>query len=133
MNLRRVLSILGLVLYALAAAQLVPLLLCFFPLDVASARGFVLGSSSSFLLGVTFRRFGDEEGELYRREGVLIVVGAWLLASIVGAIPYGASGAIANPVDALFESASGFTTTGASILSNTLPGWRRSATRSSRP
>jgi trk system potassium uptake protein TrkH len=47
---------------------------------------------------------------------VLIVVGAWVLASISGAIPYLATGSIASPVDALFESASGFTTTGASIL-----------------
>jgi trk system potassium uptake protein TrkH len=111
-----VLSTLGLVLYVLAGAQLVPLLWCVVPLDLASAEGFGAGSAASTLLGAAFRRAGEAHGDLYRREGVVIVVGAWLLASITGAIPYVASGAIPGPVDALFESASGFTTTGASIL-----------------
>jgi len=117
-NYRRVLSILGLVLYVLAAAQLVPLLLCLHPFDAAAARGFVVGSGASALIALAFRMRSTLLGELYRREGVLIVVGAWLLASVVGAIPYVASGAIPSPVDALFESASGFTTTGASILTD---------------
>jgi trk system potassium uptake protein TrkH len=116
MNLRRVLRILGLVLYALAGAQLVPLVWCFLPVDGVSIRGFLAGSGLSALLGLTFQLVGHNEGELYRREGVLTVVGAWLLASLAGAVPYVASGAIASPVDAFFESVSGFTTTGASIL-----------------
>ena len=116
MNLRRVLSILGLLLFVLSAAQLVPLVWCVVPIDLPSAWGFILGSAASAALGLVFRRVGSKEGDLYRREGVVIVVGAWLLASITGAIPYLASGAIASPVDALFESTSGFTTTGASIL-----------------
>jgi trk system potassium uptake protein TrkH len=104
------------VLFVLAAAQLVPLVWCLFPLDGAAAGGLCAGALSSALLGCGFRWTGDDEGELYRREGVLVVVGAWLLASLFGAVPYVVSGAIASPVDALFESASGFTTTGASIL-----------------
>lgn len=116
MNVRRVLSILGLVLYVLAAAQLVPLLFCLSPLDGRTAIGFLAGSATSAALALAFRSRSAGSGELYRRDGVLIVVGAWLLASLVGAIPYLASGAIPSPVDALFESVSGFTTTGASIL-----------------
>ena len=116
MNLRRVLWILGLVLYALAAAQIVPLLLCIRPLEAEALRGFATGIAVCVALGLGCRRLGEDAGDLYRREGVVIVVGAWLLASITGAIPYSASGAIPNLVDALFESASGFTTTGASIL-----------------
>jgi trk system potassium uptake protein TrkH len=46
----------------------------------------------------------------------LIVVGSWVLASLTGAIPYLVSGALPSVMDALFESASGFTTTGASVL-----------------
>ena len=116
MNLRRVLRIVGLVLYVLAAAQLVPLLLCLFPADWSSATGFLVGSAGSASLGFAFRCLPDSEGDLYRREGVLIVVGSWLLASAAGAVPYAVSGAIPGVVDALFESTSGFTTTGASIL-----------------
>jgi trk system potassium uptake protein TrkH len=48
----------------------------------------------------------------------LIVVGGWVMASIFGALPYILSGTLASPIDALFESASGFTTTGATVLLN---------------
>ena len=116
MNLRRVARLLGGVLFTLAGAQMLPLLWCLAPLDPASARAFGAGIAASAGLGALLRVAGDDEGELYRREGVLVVVGAWLLASFVGAVPYVASGAIPGVVDALFESASGFTTTGASIL-----------------
>ena len=116
MNLRRAAWILGLVSYVVAAAELVPLVWCLFPLDLVSMKAFAIGSATSAALGLLLRRVGLEEGELYRRDGVLIVVGAWLFASIFGALPYLASGSIAGAADALFESASGFTTTGASIL-----------------
>ena len=116
MNFSRVVQMLGLVLFVLAGAQLAPLLWCLFPFDAQAATGLFAGSASCAVTGLTLRFFGNAEGELYRREGVLVVVGAWLLASIGGAIPYVVSGAIPSPVDALFESASGFTTTGASIL-----------------
>ena len=116
MNFRRVLRILGSVLLVLAGAQLVPLIWCFGPGATGAIRGFVAGAAITALLGVALRQFGSASGELYRREGVLIVVGAWVLASLSGAIPYLATGAISSPIDALFESASGFTTTGASIL-----------------
>jgi len=115
-NFRRVTQMLGLVLFVLAAAQLAPLAWCLFPFDAEAATGLFAGSASCAFTGVVLRAFGNAEGELYRREGVLVVVGAWLLASIGGAIPYVVSGAIPGPIDALFESASGFTTTGASIL-----------------
>ena len=118
MNVRRVLSILGIVLYVLAAAQLVPLLWCLSPFDSRTAIGFLAGSGTSALLALAFRSRLTRESELYRRDGVLIVVGTWLLASLVSAIPYVVSGAIPNPIDALFESVSGFTTTGASILTD---------------
>jgi trk system potassium uptake protein TrkH len=115
-NTPRVLRILGLVLYAMSAAELVPLVWCFVPGDWHAAGGLLAGAATGAALGLLFRVLGNDRGELYRREGVLVVVSAWLLASVIGAIPYVASGAISSPVDALFESASGFTTTGASIL-----------------
>jgi trk system potassium uptake protein len=49
---------------------------------------------------------------------VLIVVGGWVLASVFGALPYLADRHPRLPVDALFESASGFTTTGATVLTD---------------
>ncbi|MBQ1280975.1 MAG: TrkH family potassium uptake protein, partial [Oscillospiraceae bacterium] len=54
----------------------------------------------------------------YLKEGFIVTALAWLLISILGSLPFLLSGSIVNPVDALFETVSGFTTTGASILSD---------------
>ncbi|MBR2459686.1 MAG: TrkH family potassium uptake protein [Clostridia bacterium] len=53
---------------------------------------------------------------LYSREGFVIVSMSWIVLSLFGAIPIWLSGAIPNYIDALFETVSGFTTTGASIV-----------------
>jgi trk system potassium uptake protein TrkH len=55
---------------------------------------------------------------LSRRDGFGVVVFGWLSATLFGSLPYIFSGVIAHPVSALFETMSGFTTTGASVLSN---------------
>ena len=55
---------------------------------------------------------------LFARDGFIIVALGWILLSILGALPFVFSKSIPNFVDALFESASGFTTTGASVLPN---------------
>ena len=57
-------------------------------------------------------------GELYVREGFASVALAWLALSIFGCMPFVLTGEIPNFIDALFETVSGFTTTGASILSD---------------
>lgn len=118
MNWRRVLHILGLVLFVLAAAELVPLVWALEGGEGRALLGFSSGAALAAFLGGVFRWLGSREGELYRRDGVLIVVGAWVMASLVGAIPYLVSGVLPSPADALFESASGFTTTGASVLTD---------------
>jgi len=118
MNLRRVLHILGLVLFILAGALLLPLGWCLEGGESRAVAGFLAGASFAGLMGLLMRLLGSAKGELYRREGVLIVVGAWVLASIAGAIPYVVSGVLPGVADALFESASGFTTTGATVLTD---------------
>lgn len=116
MNPRRVLHILGLLLLILAGAQLLPLVWCLGGEEPDAIPGFLAGAGVAGVVGGVMRRLGSVEGDLYRRDGVVIVVGAWVLASLCGAIPYLVGGVIASPVDALFESASGFTTTGATVL-----------------
>ena len=56
------------------------------------------------------------EGAFFAKEGVVSVGLCWILMSAVGALPFCISGEIPNYIDALFESASGFTTTGASVV-----------------
>jgi trk system potassium uptake protein TrkH len=58
----------------------------------------------------------DKRNELYSRESFIIVALAWITMSIFGALPFIVSGEIPNIMDALFETVSGFTTTGATIL-----------------
>lgn len=53
---------------------------------------------------------------IYVREGFVVVALSWIALSLFGALPFLLSGAIPDPIDAFFETASGFTTTGASIL-----------------
>lgn len=118
MNTRYVLNVLGMVMLVLATAQLVPLAWSLRLGDQPAISGFAAGVIVASLCGAAMRWAGRSDGGLYRREGVLIVVGSWIIASLAGAIPYFVSGVLPNPVDALFESASGFTTTGATVLRN---------------
>ena len=55
---------------------------------------------------------------IYVKEGMTIVALAWILMSVVGALPFVISGEIPSFFDAFFETVSGFTTTGASILTD---------------
>ena len=57
-----------------------------------------------------------EHGQIYGKEGMVIVVLAWILWSLFGAMPFTLSGYIPSYVDAFFETVSGFTTTGSSII-----------------
>lgn len=78
--------------------------------------------SSVVTLGVGFSlRFvarKRENKELKKKDGYLIVTLGWIVMSIFGALPYIISGAIPNFTDAFFETISGYTTTGASILTD---------------
>jgi trk system potassium uptake protein TrkH len=82
-----------------------------FPLLVSLLIGVVSGSLLSFFLR-------PEAHEITRREGILLVVLAWLAAVTLGALPFYFSGQFLSFSDAYFESVSGFTTTGATILSD---------------
>ncbi|RMG29030.1 MAG: TrkH family potassium uptake protein [Bacteroidetes bacterium] len=69
-------------------------------------------------LGVWALTKKNTQKELKKRDGYLIVTLGWLVMSALGAVPYVASGAIPSFTDAFFETMSGFTTTGASILAD---------------
>lgn len=80
---------------------------------------FILPAIITFIPGITAILIGkNAQGQLGKRDGVLIVTTVWLLFSLFGMLPYIFSGAIPAVTDAFFETMSGFTTTGASILNN---------------
>lgn len=70
------------------------------------------------LLGLPMIRKQPANKVLYAREGAVIVALSWIVMSFMGALPFFFSREIPSLVEALFETVSGFTTTGASILSN---------------
>ena len=59
-----------------------------------------------------------KQAEIYGKEGMVVVASAWILWSMFGALPFTLSGCIPNYIDALFETVSGFTTTGSTILTD---------------
>ncbi len=62
--------------------------------------------------------FKPKNKVIYAKEGFVIVALTWILMSLIGALPFTLSGEIPSYVDAVFETVSGFTTTGSSILTN---------------
>jgi trk system potassium uptake protein TrkH len=109
------LAYVGAVLEYLAVTPAVPLLLALYygedPLPFVVTSVVMVGS------GALLKRV-DSGGELGNREAFLLVSLAWLVVPLAGTLPYlvAGTGTVAQPVNALFESMSGFTTTGATVL-----------------
>ena len=77
---------------------------------------FVIDGIICMLLGVLLTWKKPKHQHFYIREGFVTVALSWMVLSVMGAIPFMITGTIPNFIDALFETVSGFTTTGASIL-----------------
>ena len=71
-----------------------------------------------FIVAEIGKQFKPKSNVFYAREGFVTVSLTWILLSIVGALPFYISGEIPSIVDALYETVSGFTTTGGTILSD---------------
>jgi len=70
------------------------------------------------LIGFLMVRKRPEKTAFFAREGFIMVSLSWIVMALIGAVPFYVSGAIPSFVDALFETVSGFTTTGATILND---------------
>ena len=116
MNYRIVGRVLGMVLLCLAGLMLVPLLAGI--IYGENVRPFVLCIALSLALGLLLASIKPDSTDLFARDGFLAVGLAWMLMSLLGALPYILSGDIPDFVDALFESVSGFSTTGATVLTD---------------
>ena len=82
-----------------------------------SGWSFFLTAMFCLLLGIPLVQKKPKNKIFYTKEGFITVALSWIILSIMGSLPFLLGGAISNPIDALFETVSGFTTTGASILS----------------
>ena len=77
---------------------------------------FLMVMAGSALIGLLMILRRPANTTLYAKEGFVIVSLSWIVLSLVGSLPLFISGAIPNYIDALFETVSGFTTTGASVV-----------------
>lgn len=82
-----------------------------------SARGFAAAALLAAAPSVLLLRLGRPSHDPTRREALMAVLLTWTLVPLVGAVPYVIDGPL-TPLDALFESASGFTTTGATMVTD---------------
>ena len=84
----------------------------------AAGFSFVITIALCFLFGIPLTVRKPKNMVFYTKEGFVSVSLSWIVLSIMGSLPFLFSGSITSPVNALFETVSGFTTTGASILSD---------------
>ena len=114
MNFVLDLEILGWLLVGLGIVEFVPVL-------VALGYGepslpYVASSAAALLYGVPIAlTVRGRDRRMRSRDGFLVVSAAWVMASVFGALPYYLTESL-GPVDSLFESVAGFTTTGSSVL-----------------
>lgn len=117
MNFAIIFHILGFVLNIEAALMVLPVIAGLFYKENA-ITAFLITMAICLVIGIPLSLFKPKDTVFYVREGFVTVALCWIVMSIMGALPFLFSGAITHPIDALFETVSGFTTTGASILSD---------------
>ena len=118
MNFRLVFRVTGKTLMVLAASMLLPLLVCLLYREdpVPFLLAIAITGAAGFLLSLI--RSNDH---FFPREGFFAVALIWLLVGVCGALPFDFCGFFESYIDCFFESVSGFTTTGSSILTAVEP------------
>lgn len=117
MNYRMTTFIIGKMLGVEGALLLLPASVAFL-YGEKSGLSFLMVSAVLLIIFLVFGRKKPGNKLIYGKEGLVIVGSAWILWSLFGALPFFISGCIPNYLDAFFETVSGFTTTGSTILTD---------------
>ena len=117
LNISSVFHIFGYLILMLGLMLFLPLLISYIYSDTSSI-GIIFSILVSFFSGILIVKFTKKNSELSIRDGFLVVGLGWFIIALFGALPFYFSGAIPSFTDAFFESMSGFTTTGATILTD---------------
>jgi len=117
MHIVSVIHVLSLLLIFLAAAMLLPIPFSLYYGD-ADFVPLLLSAGITLLFGLVGFKVSRFDKDLRPKEGFAIVTFGWLFFAIFGSLPFVLSGAIGSYTDAFFETMSGFTTTGATILTD---------------
>ena len=119
MNYRAIAKLLGLLLVGISIFMATSIIFAFVSDGMRSVITFVISTMITGGAGIGLYLVGRaEEGTIHAREAVAVVTLGWIAVSFFGGIPYLVDGIFTNPADAFFESASGFTTTGSSVMTN---------------
>lgn len=116
-NFRAVIHILSALLIFLGVSLIPPTLIAWFHHE-GDFLALVVTIAIAWMLGLLGFFSSKAPSDLRPKDGFLIVTAGWLLFAFIGALPFRLSGFIPSYTDAFFETISGFTTTGASILTN---------------
>ncbi|MCJ7857071.1 TrkH family potassium uptake protein [Lachnospiraceae bacterium NSJ-143] len=101
-----------------SAAFMIPPFLVAVLYGETDAKYFLLCFAICVVLGIFLGGIKPENKKFYAREGYVMVSLSWIIISLIGALPFYLSGYIPSYLDAMFETISGFTTTGATILTD---------------
>lgn len=115
MNKRKIISFIGKIML-IEAALMVPSLLVALYYGDGDAPAFLYTIIPVVALGILFSRVKESDKRMSSRDGYFIVAAAWIVISLIGAVPLYLAGGFPSYFNALFEIVSGFTTTGASVL-----------------
>ncbi|MBN2644974.1 MAG: TrkH family potassium uptake protein [Desulfuromonadaceae bacterium] len=115
MKITFVLHILGALLICLSLSLLTPIPFALY-FHESTISTFAESALICLVSGLVMMKLCAGKKELSLREGFAVVSFGWLFFALFGALPYLLSGSIASPLDAVFETMSGFTTTGSTIL-----------------
>lgn len=116
MNYRAVFNIIGKVLVIVAVFMCPALIISLCLKENGGAVAFLISVVLCVAIGLPLARLKPKRADIYAREGFVTVGLAWVFVSLLGALPFLISGAIPNYIDCVFETVSGFTTTGATII-----------------
>ncbi len=118
MNFRVIRKTVGVILCIEAAFMLPPLALAVFDGDTAAVMSFIVAIIAVLGIGLPCSLIPNRDRRVGARDSFVIVALAWIIISLFGAIPFYVSGMIPSLSGAVFETISGFTTTGATIIEN---------------
>ncbi len=117
MNYKMLRYITGQLLLAEGALMLIPLFTSLCYGEFGMLHAFLIPMGALILLGLLLSLKKPEDKTLRAQDGFVVVGLSWIIMSAFGCLPFVISGLIPNFLDAYFETVSGFTTTGASVLS----------------
>lgn len=119
MNTKIVRSILSKMLMVESTFFIIPLLLSFYYSEAwIIKKSYIITMGILLIVSLVLKINSETTKKFYTKEGMITVALSWILMSFFGALPFYFSGEIPSLIDAFFETSSGFTTTGASILTD---------------